>query len=226
MSEPLDSLHGISNERSPGPSPGGARVRRRERGPGQDARRHVAADREAVRQGRRDEARRASDGGRISVVPTGSLALDLALGVGGIPRGRIVEVFGPEARARPPSVCTSSRRRRRAASPRSSTPNTRSIPPYARELGVNIDELLVPQPDSGEQALEIADMLVRSAALDLVVIDSVAALVPRRDRGRDGRYPRGAAGAVDVPGDAQALRVAVPLRHHGIFINQLRRRSA
>jgi recombination protein RecA len=114
-------------------------------------------------------------GAGMSIVPTGSLALDIALGVGGIPKGRIVEVFGPEGSGKT-TVCLHI-----IAEAQSKGGIAALDPTYARELGVNIDELLVSQPDSGEQALEIADMLVRSAALDLVVIDSVAALVPRAE---------------------------------------------
>ncbi|MGH2681339.1 MAG: recombinase RecA [Actinomycetota bacterium] len=121
-------------------------------------------------------------GAGISVVPTGSLALDIALGVGGIPRGRIVEVFGPEGSGKT-TVCLHIIAEAQAKGGIAAFIDAEHAldPTYARELGVNIDELLVSQPDSGEQALEIADMLVRSAALDLVVIDSVAALVPRAE---------------------------------------------
>ena len=121
-------------------------------------------------------------GAGISVVPTGSLALDLALGVGGIPRGRIVEVFGPEGSGKT-TVCLHIIAEAQAKGGIAAFIDAEHAldPTYARALGVNIDELLVSQPDSGEQALEIADMLVRSAALDLVVIDSVAALVPRAE---------------------------------------------
>jgi recombination protein RecA len=121
-------------------------------------------------------------GAGISVVPTGSLALDLALGVGGIPRGRIVEVFGPEGSGKT-TVCLHVIAEAQARGGIAAFIDAEHAldPTYARTLGVNIDELLVSQPDSGEQALEIADMLVRSAALDLVVIDSVAALVPRAE---------------------------------------------
>jgi recombination protein RecA len=121
-------------------------------------------------------------GAGISVVPTGSLALDLALGVGGIPRGRIVEVFGPEGSGKT-TVCLHVIAEAQAKGGIAAFIDAEHAldPTYARALGVNIDELLVSQPDSGEQALEIADMLVRSAALDLVVIDSVAALVPRAE---------------------------------------------
>jgi recombination protein RecA len=121
-------------------------------------------------------------GAGITVIPTGSLALDLALGVGGIPKGRVVEVFGPEGSGKT-TVCLHIIAEAQAKGGIAAFIDAEHAldPTYARELGVNIDELLVSQPDSGEQALEIADMLVRSAALDLVVIDSVAALVPRAE---------------------------------------------
>ena len=121
-------------------------------------------------------------GAGITVIPTGSLALDIALGVGGIPRGRIIEVFGPEGSGKT-TVCLHMIAEAQAKGGIAAFIDAEHAldPTYARELGVNIDELLVSQPDSGEQALEIADMLVRSAALDVVVIDSVAALVPRAE---------------------------------------------
>jgi recombination protein RecA len=121
-------------------------------------------------------------GAGISVIPTGSLALDIALGVGGIPRGRIVEVFGPEGSGKT-TVCLHiiAEAQRHGGIAAFVDAEHALDPTYAQRLGVNIDELLVSQPDSGEQALEIADMLVRSGALDCVVIDSVAALVPRAE---------------------------------------------
>jgi len=121
-------------------------------------------------------------GAGMSIIPTGSLALDIALGVGGIPKGRVVEVFGPEGSGKT-TVCLHIIAEAQAKGGIAAFIDAEHAldPTYARELGVNIDELLVSQPDSGEQALEIADMLVRSAALDLVVIDSVAALVPRAE---------------------------------------------
>src|SRR5712691_100760 len=121
-------------------------------------------------------------GAGITISPTGSLALDIALGVGGIPRGRIIEVFGPEGSGKT-TVCLHMIAEAQAKGGIAAFIDAEHAldPTYARELGVNIDELLVSQPDSGEQALEIADMLVRSAALDIVVIDSVAALVPRAE---------------------------------------------
>ena len=121
-------------------------------------------------------------GAGISVIPSGSLALDIALGVGGIPRGRVVEVFGPEGSGKT-TVCLHiiAEAQNHGGIAAFIDAEHALDPTYAQRLGVNIDELLVSQPDSGEQALEIADMLVRSGALDVVVIDSVAALVPRAE---------------------------------------------
>jgi recombination protein RecA len=121
-------------------------------------------------------------GAGIGVIPTGSLSLDLALGVGGVPRGRIVEVFGPEGSGKT-TVCLHiiAEAQRHGGIAAFIDAEHALDPTYARALGVNIDELLVSQPDSGEQALEIADMLVRSGALSIVAIDSVAALVPRAE---------------------------------------------
>src|ERR671918_628686 len=118
----------------------------------------------------------------VSVIPTGSLALDVALGIGGIPRGRIVEVYGPEGSGKT-TVCLHVIAEAQARGGIAAFIDAEHAldPTYARALGVNIDELLVSQPDNGEQALEIADTLVRSGALDVVVIDSVAALVPRAE---------------------------------------------
>src|ERR671916_218369 len=118
----------------------------------------------------------------IGVIPTGSLALDVALGIGGIPRGRIVEVYGPEGSGKT-TVCLHviAEAQQKGGITAFIDAEHALDPIYARALGVNIDELLVSQPDSGEQALEIADLLVRSGAIDLIVIDSVAALVPRAE---------------------------------------------
>jgi recombination protein RecA len=118
----------------------------------------------------------------VAVIPTGSLALDIALGIGGIPKGRIVEVYGPEGSGKT-TVCLHVIAEAQAKGGIAAFIDAEHAldPTYARILGVNIDELLVSQPDSGEQALEIADLLVRSGAIDLIVIDSVAALVPRAE---------------------------------------------
>ena len=142
----------------------------------------------------------------VEAISTGSLGLDIALGIGGLPRGRVIEIFGPESPARQRSRCMSSpKRRKRAAPAASSTPSMRSIPFMRGKLGVNLEELIISQPDTGEQALEITDTLVRSGAIDVIVVDSVAALTPKgRDRRRDGRRAAGHAGPPDEPGAAQA----------------------
>jgi recombination protein RecA len=121
-------------------------------------------------------------GDGVSVIPTGALALDVALGIGGIPRGRIVEVYGPEGSGKT-TVCLHviAEAQRKGGIAVFIDAEHALDPTYSRTLGVNIDELLVSQPDNGEQALEIADLMVRSGAVDLVVIDSVAALVPRAE---------------------------------------------
>jgi len=118
----------------------------------------------------------------VSVIPTGSLALDLALGIGGIPRGRIVEVYGPEGSGKT-TVCLHiiAEAQKKGGIAVFIDAEHALDPTYSRTLGVNIDELLVSQPDNGEQALEIADLMVRSGAVDLVVVDSVAALVPKAE---------------------------------------------
>jgi recombination protein RecA len=118
----------------------------------------------------------------VPAIPTGSLALDNALGVGGIPRGRVVELFGPEASGKTTlalHLVAEAQKREGITAFVDAEHALDTV--YARKLGVNCDDLLVSQPDTGEQALEIAEVLVRSGALDLVVIDSVAALVPRAE---------------------------------------------
>jgi recombination protein RecA len=116
----------------------------------------------------------------IEVIPTGSIALDVALGIGGLPRGRIVEIYGPESSGKTTLTLHAIANAQRLGGIAAFIDAEHALDPeYAKKLGVDIDALLVSQPDTGEQALEIADMLVRSGAIDLVVIDSVAALVPR-----------------------------------------------
>jgi recombination protein RecA len=120
--------------------------------------------------------------GPIEVIPTGSLALDLALGIGGVPRGRVVEIYGPEGSGKTSVALHIIAEAQRAGGIAAFIDAEHALDvAYARNLGVNTDELLISQPDTGEQALEIADMLIRSGALDVVVIDSVAALVPRAE---------------------------------------------
>jgi recombination protein RecA len=118
----------------------------------------------------------------VDVIPTGALALDLALGVGGVPRGRVVEIYGPEASGKTTlgyHIIAEAQREGGAAA--FIDAEHALNPEYARTVGVDIDSLLISQPDSGEQALEIAEMLVRSGAIDVIVVDSVAALVPRAE---------------------------------------------
>ena len=118
----------------------------------------------------------------IETVPTGALALDLALGIGGIPRGRVVEIFGPEGSGKTTLATHVVAEAQRNGGICAYIDAEHAMDPtYARAIGVDVDELLISQPDTGEQALEIADMLVRSGALDVVVIDSVAALTPRAE---------------------------------------------
>jgi recombination protein RecA len=118
----------------------------------------------------------------VAVIPTGSVALDVALGIGGLPRGRIVEIYGPESSGKTTLTLHAIANAQRAGGIAAFIDAEHALDPeYAKKLGVDIDALLVSQPDTGEQALEIADMLVRSGSIDLVVIDSVAALVPRAE---------------------------------------------
>ena len=118
----------------------------------------------------------------IGAVSTGSLSLDLALGIGGLPRGRIVEIFGPESSGKTTLVYHVIAEAQRRGGICAFIDAEHAIDPaYARRIGVNIDELLVSQPDTGEQALEIAELLIRSGALDVVAVDSVAALVPKAE---------------------------------------------
>jgi recombination protein RecA len=119
---------------------------------------------------------------QIEVIPTGSVALDLALGVGGVPRGRITEIFGPESSGKTTLCYHIVGNAQRAGGVAAFIDAEHALDPtYARNVGVNVDELLVSQPDTGEQALEIAETLIRSNGVDVVVVDSVAALVPRAE---------------------------------------------
>ena len=118
----------------------------------------------------------------VAVIPTGSIALDVALGIGGLPRGRIVEIYGPESSGKTTLTLHAIANAQRAGGIAAFIDAEHALDPeYAKKLGVDIDALLVSQPDTGEQALEIADMLIRSGSIDLIVIDSVAALVPRAE---------------------------------------------
>ncbi|MFT8246735.1 recombinase RecA [Roseomonas sp. BN140053] len=118
----------------------------------------------------------------IEVVPTGSLGLDLALGIGGLPKGRIIEIYGPESSGKTTLALHAIAEAQKRGGTCAFIDAEHALDPgYAKKLGVNVDDLLISQPDAGEQALEIADTLVRSGAIDVLVIDSVAALVPRAE---------------------------------------------
>jgi len=161
---------------------------------------------------------------KVSVIPTGALALDLALGIGGVPRGRIVELYGPESSGKTSLALHIVAEAQRNGGIAAFIDAEHALDPvYARAIGVDIDELLISQPDTGEQALEIADMLIRSGALDVIVIDSVAALVPRAEiEGEMGDSHVGLQARLM----SQALRKLAgnlnKSRTTAIFINQLR----
>ena len=128
--------------------------------------------------------RMGDDAGRkdVPVVSTGSLALDLALGIGGLPRGRVVEIYGPESSGKTTLTLHAVAEAQKVGGTAAFVDAEHALDPsYAEKLGVNVDDLLVSQPDTGEQALEITDMLVRSGAVDIVVVDSVAALTPKAE---------------------------------------------
>ena len=118
----------------------------------------------------------------MEVIPTGSISLDVALGVGGLPRGRVIEIYGPESSGKTTVALHAIANAQKAGGIAAFIDAEHALDPdYARKLGVDTDALLVSQPDTGEQALEITDMLIRSGALDIIVVDSVAALVPRAE---------------------------------------------
>jgi len=161
---------------------------------------------------------------KVAAIPTGSLALDAALGIGGVPRGRIVEIYGPESGGKTTLALQILAEAQALGGVVAFIDAEHALDPaYASALGVDVDELLISQPDTGEQALEIADMLVRSGAIDAVVIDSVAALVPRAEL-------EGEMGDVTVGLQArlmsQALRKLAGSLNKSVttcvFINQLR----
>ena len=160
----------------------------------------------------------------VDVIPTGSVALDAALGIGGLPRGRIIEIYGPESSGKTTLTLHAIANAQRNGGIAAFIDAEHALDPvYAAKLGVDIDALLVSQPDTGEQALEIADMLVRSGSIDLVVVDSVAALVPRAEiEGEMGDSHVGLQARLM----SQALRKLTGGLHQtkttAIFINQLR----
>ena len=160
----------------------------------------------------------------VEAVSTGSLTLDIALGIGGLPKGRIVEIYGPESSGKTTMTLQAIAQCQKAGGTCAFIDAEHALDPqYARKLGVDIDNLLVSQPDHGEQALEIADMLVRSGAIDLIVVDSVAALVPRAEiEGEMGDSHVGLQARLM----SQALRkltgIIAKSKTATIFINQIR----
>jgi recombination protein RecA len=160
----------------------------------------------------------------IESIPTGALSLDIALGIGGVPRGRIVEVFGPESSGKTTvALHIIAEAQKRGGIAAFIDAEHALDPVYARKLGVNVDELIVSQPDTGEQALEICESLIRSGAIDVVVIDSVAALVPKAEI--DGEMGDAFVG-LQARLMSQALRKLTAVinksKATAIFINQLR----
>ena len=141
----------------------------------------------------------------ISVISTGSISFDAALGVGGVPRGRVIEVFGPESSGKTTITLQIIAEAQKNGGLAAFVDAEHALDPgYAKKLGVDVDNLLVSQPDSGEQALEITEALVRFGAIDVLVVDSVAALVPKAELdGEMGDISYGTAGAPDVAGAAQ-----------------------
>ena len=154
----------------------------------------------------------------VEAIPTGSLSLDLALGIGGVPRGRIVEIYGPESCGKTTLALHIVASAQKGGGEAAYIDVEHALEPaYARALGVDIDELLISQPDTGEQALEITEQLVRSGALDVVVIDSVAALLPRSElEGEMGESSVGVVALRKLAGVVSKTGCIV------IFINQLR----
>jgi len=160
----------------------------------------------------------------IAVIPTGAIALDMALGVGGVPRGRVVEIFGPESSGKTTltlSIIAQAQKRKGTAAFIDAEHAFDSS--YAKKLGVNLDDLLISQPDTGEQALEITEMLVRSNAVDLIVVDSVAALVPKAEiEGEMGDSHVGLQARLMSQALRKLTAVISKSKSSLIFINQLR----
>ena len=160
----------------------------------------------------------------IEVIPTGALSLDIALGVGGIPRGRVIEIYGPESSGKTTVALHMIAEAQKMGGYAAFIDAEHALDPeYARHLGVDIDDLLISQPDNGEQALEIADALVRSGAIDIIVIDSVAALVPRAEiEGEMGDSHVGLQARLMSQALRKLTSAVSKTRTTCIFINQLR----
>src|SRR5881396_1140713 len=161
---------------------------------------------------------------KIEIIPTGALAVDIALGVGGIPRGRVVEIFGPESSGKTTLMLHVIANAQKAGGLAAFIDAEHALDPaYARKLGVNLDELLVSQPDSGEEALTICETLARSNALDVIVIDSVAALVPKAElEGEMGMATMGMQARLMSQALRKLTAILAKSKTTCIFTNQLR----
>ena len=161
---------------------------------------------------------------KIAVIPTGALAMDLALGVGGVPRGRVVEIFGPESSGKTTLMLHVIANAQKAGGLAAFIDAEHALDPgYAKKLGVNLDDLLVSQPDSGEEALTICETLARSNALDVIVIDSVAALVPKAElEGEMGMATMGMQARLMSQALRKLTAILAKSRTTCIFTNQLR----
>ena len=160
----------------------------------------------------------------ISVIPTGSMTLDIALGVGGVPRGRVIEIFGPESSGKTTMTLHIIAEAQKNKGVAAFIDAEHALDPvYARKLGVNTDDLLISQPDTGEQALEIVEVLVRSGAVDIIVIDSVAALVPRAElEGEMGSSHMGLQARLMSQAMRKLTGIISKSKTTIIFINQIR----
>ena len=161
---------------------------------------------------------------KIEVIPTGSLAIDLALGVGGVPRGRVVEIFGPESSGKTTLMLHVIANAQKAGGLAAFIDAEHALDPaYARKLGVNLDDLLVSQPDSGEEALTICETLARSNALDVIIIDSVAALVPKAElEGEMGMATMGMQARLMSQALRKLTAILAKSKTTCVFTNQLR----
>jgi recombination protein RecA len=162
----------------------------------------------------------------VAVIPTGSLGLDAALGIGGIPRGRITEIYGPEACGKTTMALHIIAEAQQAGGIAACVDAEHALDAaYARNLGVNLESLLISQPDTGEQALDIVEILVRSGALDVIMVDSVAALVPKAELDGDmGDAPMGMQARLMAQGLRKLTAMVSKSRTSVIFINQLRQK--
>src|SRR3970040_1325974 len=160
----------------------------------------------------------------ISVIPTGSPAIDIALGIGGVPRGRVVEIFGPESSGKTPLTLHIIAEAQKKGGAAAFIDAEHALDTeYAKKLGININDLLLSQPDTGEQALEIAEVLIRSGAVDVLVIDSVAALVPRAAlEGDMGDGPMGLQARLMSQAMRKLTAIVSKSKTCLIFINQIR----